>query len=438
MDTGEHRHTTLSGGETGHLFSNPLGLRRELLQLPLAYRQAPIIRGAHFYVHLTGICDVACTHCMYSSDASTSRNGITHLDDEDVEMALRYVADSTPMKLTISGGGEPFLQLRRLLHIVRNAHAPYVEAITAGNWARTGEHAAAVVQQLRDAIDANPAIQEFVLRVSIDRFHVTAPNAVPWEAYSHIVSAWRASGEKMSLGFRGLLIDGDETVERLAKQLGGALREVDSWNKQIELPSGVSLPVTLNVFRFSGKGISYAEAFALKTLPMKTYYAPFEESSRRLVLGRAINDAIKGRYFPVEGLSITLDFDGSLYIFTGTAPDRRAHIRTHSFAESVAWFYRDPITRVLLSDGLYWLCDTVALVDPELVDSTIAINDVCVVVDALLRDDVLRAFATVMAIRELVANKEVQAGADLDVVRFVASAATEHLVAAARLQYRRS
>jgi hypothetical protein len=392
---------------TSSAFENPALFRRAILDLPITYSEGPVYKGAHFYIQLTGICDVACSHCMYSSDQSQRHSGPMRLDDADVELALRYVAESSPNKISISGGGEPFLELKHLLRIVEAAQCQYIELITAANWARSQDSAKSILLKISDAARSNPRSPEVMIRASIDLFHLTAPNPVPLQAYVNLTHAWIEHGDSLQLGFRGLLLEGDRSVDLLADALGGILEPQDSWNKVIRLSNDVILPVTLNVLRFSGKGEQYRSEMAHRTMALRQYFAAFEEAPNRLLLGRAINDAIKRTYYSVGGISITLDFDGSLYIFTATAPDRRCNIRTHTFRESVDWFYRDPITRVLMAEGPYWLCEVVRDIDNSLADRAIQANDVCSMVDTLLSDEVGRAFATAVALKTLLSRGEV-------------------------------
>nr|WP_281275020.1 hypothetical protein [Geomonas oryzae] len=368
----------------------------------MSYTYEPPNRGAHFYVHLTRICDVVCDHCMYSSDGSNTSGARMRLEDVDIELALQYIIDSTPAKITISGGGEPFLELDSLLQLLQKAHCPYIEIDTAANWAGASEVTKRILKQICSASRRNPSSPRLIIRASIDKFHMTAFNPVPLEAYVNLVHAWLPFRDHIELGFRGLILEDDRSVEALADALGGGISSRDSCNKVISLPGHVTLPVTFNVLRFTGKGSQLQKKLADRTLSLQQYFAPFEDSPERLVLSRAINDAVKAKYYPYDGVSITLDYDGSLHVFTATAPDRRCNIRTHTFAESLKWFYGDPITRVLLSEGPYWLCETLQPVAPSLVADALRRNDVCSLVETLLSDARICGFVTAIALKALI------------------------------------
>jgi hypothetical protein len=424
--------------DNGPIFKDPGVFRQAILDLPIPYVDQPLYQGAHFYVHLTGICDVACQHCMYSSDQSNRHHGRMRLDDSDIELTLRYVSDSLPVKMTISGGGEPFLELNHLLHLIQSAQCQHIELITAANWARSPESAKSALSKVSQAARSNPCSPEVMIRASVDQFHMDAPNPVPIEAYVNLVRAWIDHSDSLQLGFRGLLLQGDCSIDLLAQALGGTLQQFDSWNKVIRLSNDVLLPVTLNVLRFSGKGEQYENHLASSTVPFHQYFAPFEEGPKKLLLGRTINDAIKRNYYPVDGLSITLNYDGSLYIFTATAPDHRCNIRTHAFRESVDWFYQDPITRVLMLEGPYWLCDTMRHVDPVCVDRAIRANDVCSIVDTLLSDASARAFVTAIALKELFSRGAIKEGQHSNMLRAVEELSISELRQSAADAFRRN
>jgi hypothetical protein len=398
---------------------DPDAYRSSLLALPIAYRSEPPRRGAHLYVHLTAICDVACHHCMYSSDRSAPDGASKRLDLGEIDRTLYFIEDSRPAKVTISGGGEPFLEFRNLLRLVESAKCDYLELITSARWARKPQSASRILEKIWDAVGSNPACPKVMLRASIDDFHLTAPTPVPLDAYSNLVCAWLNYRDRINLGFRSLLVDGDSSVNLLAEKLGAQVQEVNSWNKRIHLANGVSVPVTYNVLRFIGKGTQLREKFSGVTSSVNEYFAPFEVAPTKLILSRAVNDAINASYFPHEGISITINYDGFFYIFTATSPDRRCHIRAHNFETSLEWFYSDPLTRVLLAEGSYWLCDAIRPVAPAFVAEALMSNDISTLVERLLGNSCIRAFATIAALKHLFSVGEAWSTKDDPLVEYI-------------------
>ena len=137
------------------------------------------------------------------------------------------------------------------------------------------------------------------------------------------------------------------------------------------------------------------------SMTMEDYYSPFETSEHRLSLATAINDAIRGSYTPDDGLAVTLNSDMRFWIFTGTAPDRYLRLHDQSFADAVAYFFADPITHMLVNEGIWTLADIVAELDPQRQAAAMAKNDTASLVDDLLGDPSTLAAVTLIAIHRM-------------------------------------
>jgi len=138
-------------------FENARQARKWLVALPLQYNTERIYKGAHAYIHLTGVCKVACEHCMYSSDY-TARLPKPSLNSLEVDLANKYINDSGSQKLTISGGGEPFLKLNALLSLISKSFVPHIEIDTAGDWAISANKTVKILSSLSKALEEIPAL----------------------------------------------------------------------------------------------------------------------------------------------------------------------------------------------------------------------------------------------------------------------------------------
>lgn len=381
-------------------FDRARDLRKAILAADTRFAATIPTRASHIYVHLTDVCDVACDHCMYAADASAATRAKPRLRGARLQAALAAIADSQPTKLTISGGGEPFLEFQSLLHTLRVAPSANLEIISAGRWARSPRQAATRVAALETARSANPQQPSLLLRVSADVFHTSAPNPVSIQDYAHIVDAWEAIGAPYGLGFRGVLLDGDTTIRDLATLLRATLESRDSWNAVLRLESGRQVPVTYNVLRFSGGGERYTQLRS-KTRPMTDYYAPFMEAPGTLTLGRMINDAINRTYTPDDGLAVTIDPDGTCFLFTASAPDWRCDTTGKHFGQIVAHFAKDPLTHYLVAFGVMKLVEAISQFAPDHVARALDSNDMTKTVTTLLATDEALAFASVRALQVL-------------------------------------
>lgn len=132
------------------------------------------------------------------------------------------------------------------------------------------------------------------------------------------------------------------------------------------------------------------------------YYRPFESGGHRLSLATTVNDAIRGEYRASRGVALTMNSDRTLWIFCGTAPDHRLRYVDQSFAEVLRHFYADPITDLLVNDGVWALAGLVEQFAPAAAASAVTKNDVASLVEDLLEDAPTRALVTLEAARAAV------------------------------------
>lgn len=387
------------------LFANPQDARADLIQ---RCRWTPAelpSTGSSFFMHLSELCPVACEHCMYSSDLER-KSFKDSLEPDELERAIEFVNSSHSEKLNITGGGEPFLKVPSILRLLETVKVPRIEIVTAGYWAKTEQAAKRMIARVSAARLRNPLQPEVMLRLSIDRYHINAPKPVRIEHYGNIAKAWSKEPGDLSLGFRSIQPDRDFVDRLLAEEVGGELVTVDDWNRRLVLPNGRSAPITFNVFRVSGKAGQLAERSELssRSKTIREYYGPFENREGQLVLATTVNDAIRGRYSDTGGLAVTMNSDGRFWIFCGTAPDRQLLLGQKTFSESIAHFFEDPLTRLLVDDGVWTLADIVADLDPAACQAAIAKNDVASLVDDLLVRPEVRLAATIIAMRRFVAE----------------------------------
>lgn len=388
------------------LFANPQGARADLIQRCRWTPGALPSTGSSFFMHLSELCPVACEHCMYSSDLERKATTKDSLEPDELESAIAFIDSTQSEKLNITGGGEPFLKLPSILRLLETVQVPRIEIVTAGYWAKTEQAAKRMIARLAEARRRNPLGPELMLRLSLDRYHINAPKPVRIEHYGNIAKAWAEDPGDMALGFRSIQPDRDYVDRLLAEEVGGELVTVDDWNRRLVLPNGRSVPITFNVFRVSGKAGRLDERSELssQSKTIREYYGPFENRQGQLVLATTVNDAIRGRYSDTGGLAITMNSDGRYWIFCGTAPDRQLVLGDRSFSESIAYFFEDPITRLLVDDGVWALADIVADLDPAACQEAIAKNDVAALVDDLLVRPEMRLAVTIIILGRFVAE----------------------------------
>lgn len=359
--------------------------------------------GSNFFIHLTELCPVACSHCMYSSTL-TRKSARDSFDKRELEDVIDFINQSKSTKLTISGGGEPFLKFGSILRLIEATNVPRIEIVTAGHWGRSQERAMTVLAALTDASDRNPRRPVVDLRLSIDRYHIEAPHPVPLTNYRNVALAWMARRDPINLGYRGLLVDWDDIDVALASSVGIPLYTVNDWNRELIVADGRKIPITYNVFRFSGGAESWDRGKIKSDRSAREYFRSFETSPGKLVLATAVNDAIRGKYDVEDGVAITLHSDGTFWIFCGTAPDRKLQFSGQRFGEAVAYFYEDPITRFLASEGVWRLTELVKDINPQIAEAAIAKNDITSIVDDILADPLVRLRTTMLIANQMIAD----------------------------------
>ncbi|GAB2891874.1 hypothetical protein GCM10027074_70090 [Streptomyces deserti] len=341
---------------------------------------------------------------MYASDL-TRKSAKDSLSRQELDDAIDFINASRSEKLNITGGGEPFLKFHSILRLLERVDVPRIEIVTAGYWGKHDGRAERLLRQMDEALGRNPHTPEALLRLSIDRYHIEAPRPVRIPHYGNITRAWQKLRPRFLLGFRSIQPDMDTVDTTLAQEVGARVETVNDWNRRIVLPDGTAQPITFNVFRLSGKAAELRDDLLEGTRTMKEYYAPFESGTNRLTLATAVNDAIRGAYAPSPGAAVTLNSDGTFWIFAGTAPDRRLILDGQHFDEAMHHFFADPITRFLVDDGVWALADLVARLDPATHDAAMAKNDVASLVEDLLAPDDVR-----LAVTLLTAQRQIDQG----------------------------
>jgi hypothetical protein len=382
------------------LFSSPQRSRDRIIGAMRPQCSLPD-HGSSFFIHLSELCPVACEHCMYSSDLNR-KSAKDSLSPTELEAAIDFIDDSHSVKLNITGGGEPFLKYRSILRLLERVDVPRIEIVTAGYWGKSAGRAERQLSEMDAALRRNPNQPQGLLRLSADRYHINAPRPVHLQHYGNIARAWQRLPLSFSLGFRSIQPDMDTVDKALADEIGATIEIVDDWNRRLVLSDGRAIPITFNVFRLSGKAAQLHDDLLDGTLTIRDYYAPFESGPNRLTLATAVNDAIRGTYTADAGAAITMNSDGTIWIFAGTAPDRRMTFQGLDFRTAMIRFFADPITHLLASEGVWALADLVSRLDPPAHIAALAKNDVACLVEDLLAPDDVRLAVTLLAARWMI------------------------------------
>jgi MoaA/NifB/PqqE/SkfB family radical SAM enzyme len=121
----------------------------------------------------TELCPNRCRFCLAAWKASCEERIGRSISEEEFEVIADEVinfADEHSLIVTVTGG-EPFLELERVLYLVKHARSR-LDITTSAYWARDIGKAREILAKLRDAAKENRNENfKFTLQVSLDAFH---------------------------------------------------------------------------------------------------------------------------------------------------------------------------------------------------------------------------------------------------------------------------
>lgn len=174
-------------------------------------------------VFLTKYCPVGCKGCISSSPLPTANiQPEDVLSWEGIEKVVQYTKDILPEWLTITGGGEGWLESEKLLYLIKNAHAENICFISSGYWAMTIQNTKRVLSEINSAVEENKGLHKLQLEISVDVLH---QEKIPLDCAVNIVtilSKNRSRFHNIELKIRGLRArakDGTEPIEELLSRL---------------------------------------------------------------------------------------------------------------------------------------------------------------------------------------------------------------------------
>ena len=121
----------------------------------------------------TELCPNRCRFCLAAWKASCEERIGRGIDQEEFEVIADEVisfAEEHSLIVTVTGG-EPFLELERVLYLVGNARSR-LDITTSAFWARDVDRAREILAKLHEAAKQNRSENfSFTLQVSLDAFH---------------------------------------------------------------------------------------------------------------------------------------------------------------------------------------------------------------------------------------------------------------------------
>jgi hypothetical protein len=302
------------------------------------------------FVWPTNLCSIGCAHCNFASKRVGDPNKQRLASHP--ERLTKWLAAAGTRKVIICGGGEPLDEPEFITRTISACARLGLECAlyTSGVSRRTPIAIAESIRQWREAW--KPRVRQehrLGLRFSVDLFHEERIGLEPvlrWlEELERLAPEWRVS-------IRGIRVEGDGSVERLAARLGAALRMVTNGSAWMVLPHGRRILVQRKGFIFDGRG--RPSLLARRGLELDGQDRPIveeliEEYGARAALGRPLSArlTLTSRHIELE-----VHGDGVVHILESSAPDCRLSLFDHTWESMKRTYYKDPILHRVAVGGL--------------------------------------------------------------------------------------
>lgn len=324
--------------------------------LPMVDPEAqPLARHPHTaYAWPTRLCSIGCAHCSFGARRTGPPEARRVADHP--RLLVDWLIEARTRRLVICGGGEPLDEPDFVVDAIAHAASRDlpVEIYTAGISLAHERSAQETIAALR-AANAR-AVTPLAVRLSVDAFHEERIGLDPvadWiEAQTRLVPEWR-------LSLRGIRVDGDESIPRLAARLGATLSRSDKGTGWMTLRCGRRILCEWKGFVLENRG-------SVDVLARRGLRLPEADRERLVRLGPGESGRDVGRPFSAR-LTVTrsrIDLEihacGTVNILESQAADLRLSFLAHDWEEMRRLYYRDPLLHRIVAHDLGGIAGLVA------------------------------------------------------------------------------
>lgn len=344
--------------------------RADLLDSLPRYTEHGPAHASTCYVWPSSECPVGCGHCNYASPMSLDRMA-RYSVARDPAPVMKLMNGMGLWKAVLSGGGEPMVEpefCELFVHEIDSPNLDEIELITSAHFAENVEETQRRVRSLVDAWRTRAADltqARFTIRISLDWFHAQRIGVGPAARVIEVLG----EDDLRDVGcyIRSVLLDGDDTITRLAAELGATVTEIQDYQQELRLPDGRTVLVYHKNLIVDGR----MNQRKLSRLPISV-----PTQSRADVFGKRFEND-KGKNVPartyngpsvkhLDGLACLIDDDGRVRILEGNDPNRSPNVRQmDDWPTAIDYLYRDPITVYLVENGPQELAGILADAFPE-------------------------------------------------------------------------
>lgn len=326
-----------------------------LNSLSLYARHGPAVAST-CYVWPSSICPVGCAHCNYASPKSLGRLVRPSIAAQP-EAAMRVLNSMGLWKAVLSGGGEPMVEPDFCALFIAEVDSPNledIELITSAHFAAGPEQTRAQLEKLVAAWRSRGSSRKaatFTVRISLDWFHAERIGVGPAAMVISILG--EEPFRDVGCYVRSVLLENDSTMIELAAELEGTLGPIVDYQQSLSLPDGREILIYYKNLIIDGR----MSRRKLEELPVA-----MPRAAEAGVFGQRFTDD-QGRQVParvyngpsvrhLDGLACLMEDNGYLKILDGSDPFRPARVdEFRSWADAIAFLYRDPLTVFLVDEG---------------------------------------------------------------------------------------
>jgi hypothetical protein len=300
------------------------------------------------YVWPTELCSIGCAHCSFGSrgTGSADKRILAH----HPEALVQWLLEAGAKKLVICGGGEPLDEPEFVCRAIAAASAAGMqcEIYTSGVSLDRPQPVPDILESLKAAWKPKADRHRFGVRLSVDAFHEERVGL-------HPLVEWITRIDEASLDWmcwvRGIRVDGDDSIHRLAELLGANLERSRAGSGWMYLRSGRRILVEWKGFVFEHRGrLRLLENRGLKLMEQDAAtIAPIVAEFGDADLGRPLSARLPVTH---KRMDFEIHADCVVHILESQASDLRLGLLNHSWDEMRRIYFRDPILHRIIEAGL--------------------------------------------------------------------------------------
>jgi len=326
-------------------------------------------------VFFTKICRAGCPFCFFRSDSNENVEIIEEQEfsREGFDKLISFINSSNIDVLQISGGGEPFEKPEYILETIEKANVGKIIIVTSGYWANNYENAKKFIKEMEDILKKRKDDLNIVLRVSVDKFHVSRIGDDKVKNIIHVFENNILNNPKFSLSIH--TIEDDIAVNNIIKDIGCKVVS------EAKIKANSSKNFNRYVF-ITGKGLIVSvETAKLFLSNLKVDIKNLEKKQNSFaVFYRDLEENQKGNfslYIDEQGdvgLDYLISYNGNVTTWGNYQRYDVPNLYIHSPQEIIDLLYKDVVSYSFLKESFSYRNNIVREVNPRAADRSILIN----------------------------------------------------------------